>query len=64
MRSPERLDKFYDVMKELHKDKIPDWRFLQFMCNFMEWIYAEKKVDPFFVEENKCIEYLNEFFKE
>ena len=27
MRDPERLDAFYDKMKEIHKDYFPDCRF-------------------------------------
>lgn len=63
MRDPNRLDKFYDEMKEIHKEAFPDWRFLQFMSNFMGWIYTKHNRDPFFIEEDKCIELINEYAK-
>ena len=31
------------------------------MMNFLGWIAHEKKLDPFFIEENKTITYLKEF---
>ena len=62
MRNPERLDKFYDELKRLHKKYIPDWRFGQFMVNFLSDSYDKTKVDPFFYEENKTLELLHQFF--
>ena len=61
MRAPERLDRFYDDMKIIHKNSFPDWRFGQLMCNFFGWVFTEKKVDPFFPEETDMIDYLREF---
>ena len=55
MRDPNRLDKFYDQMKQIHKENFPDWRFGQFMMNFLSW-YGR---DPFYLEEGKFIEKLN-----
>jgi hypothetical protein len=59
MRDPERLDAFYDKMKEIHKDYFPDWRFGQFMINFL----GAANSDPFFWEENRFIENLKEYAK-
>ena len=48
MRNPDRLDNFYDEMKELHKKHYCDYRFGQLMSNFFSWLYNTYKVDLFF----------------
>lgn len=64
MRNPDRLDSFYDRLKELHKKYAPDWRFGQLCSNFFGWLMSVKKVDLYFPEENKMIEYLEEYFND
>jgi hypothetical protein len=44
-------------MKQIHKENFPDWRFGQFMMNFLAW-YGR---DPFYIEEGRFIEKLNEY---
>lgn len=61
MRNPNRLDAFYEEMKEIHKKSFPDWRFGQLMSNFFGWLMSEKKRDLFFPEEDKMIEYFREY---
>lgn len=61
MRSLERLDTFYDGMKEIHKKYFQDWRFGQLCSNFFGWLMSEHNVDLFFPEEDEMLEYLNEF---
>lgn len=61
MRNPNRLDKFYDEMKEIHKKSFPDWRFGQLMSNFFGWLMSEKKKDLFFPEEDDMIKYFREY---
>jgi hypothetical protein len=61
MRSPIRLNSFYDKMCEIHKDRFPDLRFGQLMSNFFGWLMQEKGVDLFFPEENKMIAYFEEY---
>lgn len=61
MRDPNRLDLFYQTLKEIHKQSFPDWRFGQFMFNFMGWLQSEKKNDGFYYEENIMIQYLKEY---
>ena len=61
MRNPNRLDKFYDEMKEIHKKSFPDWRFGQLMSNFLGWLMTDKGKDFFFPEEEDMIEYFREF---
>ena len=63
MRNPDRLDKFYDKLKEMHKENVPDWRFGQLMSNFLTWVYNTKNTDIFFPEEDKMIQLLEEYFK-
>ena len=40
-----------------------DWRFGQFMSNFLGWIAGKYNVDIFFPEEDKMLEYLDEYVK-
>lgn len=61
MRDPERLDSFYSELTEIHKHSFPDWRFIQLMLNFLGWLQSEKKVDGFYYEEDKTLEYLKEY---
>ena len=61
MRDPNRLDKFYDEMKEIHKKSFPDWRFGQLMSNFLGWLMTDKGKDCFFPEEEDMIEYFKEY---
>ena len=62
MRNPERLKPLYEKLAVVHQDNIPDWRFLQFMDNFLNWIKVTKKIDPFFIEDDELPELITEFF--
>lgn len=61
MRKVERLDEFYDELKEIHKKYFPDWRFGQLCSNFFGYLATEKKMDLFFPEESEMIKYIREF---
>lgn len=61
MRDPNRLDNFYDEMKKLHMKYFPDWRFIQLMQNFMGWIYQTYKVDGFYNEEERTLDWFKEY---
>ena len=61
MRKVERLDKFYDELKEIHKKSFPDMRFGQLMMNFLGFVNSTKKRDPFFPEEDEIIELFKEY---
>jgi len=61
MRDPNRLDKFYTELCQIHKEYYPDLRFGQFMMNFLGWVQSEKQIDPFFPEESRMLEYLHEY---
>ena len=63
-RKPERLDAFYDRLKEVHKSEMfYDWRFGQFMSNFLSWVAGTHRIGVYFLEENKMLEYLDEYVK-
>ena len=61
MRDPNRLDKFYNELKEIHKKSFPDQRWGQLCSNFFGWLAVEKKIDLFFPEEDRMLEYLKEY---
>ena len=60
MRDPERLSNFYSTLHDIHRRSFCDWRFGQFMMNFLGWVQANK-CDPFFPEEDRMLEYLKEY---
>ena len=64
MRDPNRLDKFYEEFKEIHKKYAPNQRFGQFCSNFFGWVVSKKKKDIFFPEDDKMLEYLKEYVNE
>ena len=61
MRDPNRLNKFYSELNEIHRRSFPDWRFMQLQINFMSWLVAEKRTDGWHYEEDKTIELLKEY---
>lgn len=63
MRDIKRLDIFYDTLKSYHS-QLPDWRFLQFMINFLEWHLIKYGTDGFYLEDDKCLEKLDEFMED
>ena len=63
MRDPNRLDNFYDEFKKIHKEVFPDWRFGQLCSNFLGWLATVKKIDCFFPEEDRMLQYLREYAK-
>lgn len=58
MRNPERLDDFYDKLRDIHKKYVPDWRTDQLMFNFIS-----ETGDPFYWEEDEFIERLEKYLK-
>lgn len=57
MRDPNRLDDFYDVFRELHKECFPDWRFGQLIINF----FGTFNNDPWFYEEDKMLKLFKDY---
>lgn len=60
MRDPNRLDKFYIKLAEIHKENFPDWRFGQFIMNFLSW-YGR---DPFYMEEEEFLSKVEKYVEE
>ena len=63
MRDPNRLDDFYDKLKELHKTYYPDFRFGQLIMIFIGWHLSVYKNDPFYIEEDKCLDRFKEMIE-
>ena len=61
MRNPDRLDSFYDELKEIHKNSFSDMRFGQTMHFMLSWIELEKKRDPFYIEDEEMLDIIKEF---
>lgn len=63
MRDVDRLDKFYDELKEIHKKNFPDWRFGQMITNVLGDWQAKNKRDIFFLEEDEMIQIFRDYVK-
>ena len=61
MRDPNRLYKFYENLRDMHMTYLPDWRFGQFISNFIDWYYVTYHRDIFFVEDDKMSEIFTEY---
>lgn len=64
MRDINRLDKFYDELKEIHKKNFPDWRFGQLIVNVLADWQAKTKRDIFFPEEDEMIQIFRDYVNE
>jgi len=62
MRSKDRIDGFMSTMQGYWEKYFVDFRFGQLMLNFLGWGY-EKHGDPFFWEDDKFIQYFEEYIK-
>lgn len=61
MRDPNRLDYFYETLKNYHKWYFTDWRFSQLIINFLNWHLNKYGTDGFYVEEDEMLKKFNEF---
>ena len=61
MRNIQRLDYFYDELKKLHKTYFPDWRFMQFVSNYLNWHMTHYGSDGFYCEEDDTMKRLYEY---
>lgn len=59
MRDKNRIKPFLERLEKVW-NKVPDWRYGQLMFNVLN----SMEKDPFYIEDNKMIEYFEEFFKE
>lgn len=64
MRDINRLDKFYNELKEIHKKHFPDWRFGQLIINVLADWQAKTKRDIFFPEEDEMIQIFRDYVNE
>ena len=62
MRDINRIEPFMEELTTIWKEQCPDWRFGQFISNVLGWIQSEKEIDIFFIEEDKILEYIKEYF--
>lgn len=58
MRDPNRLHKFYDELKRIHMEYVPDWRFGQMINNIFG------TTDIFYMEEEDVLRKVKEYFGE
>lgn len=61
IRNQARIDKFTAELNRIWKTYYLDWRFGQFMSNFLGFVQSKKKRDPFFPEESEMLTYLKEY---
>ena len=61
MRDINRLDKFYDELKEIHKKYFGQWRFGQMIVNVLADWQAKTKRDIFFPEEDEMIQIFRDY---
>lgn len=64
MRDPQRIKPFCSKLRKYWEERIPDWRFGQFMSNFLGWVVSETHKDIFFIEEDEMSELLDKYFSE
>ena len=63
MRNVNRIYPFMSELQTIWAVYYSDLRFAQFMMNFLNYITLESKQDPFFIEDDACLEYLKEYAK-
>ena len=61
MRNPNRLYRFYEELRTIHMEKVPDLRFGQMMSNIFAKMQLEGR-DPFFPEEREMMDYIKKYF--
>lgn len=61
IRNPERIDVFTSELNRIWKTYYLDWRFGQFMSNFLGFVQSKKNKDIFFPEESEMLTYLREY---
>lgn len=64
MRKAERLDYVYDEICRLHRKYMADWRFQQFILNYLSWYVTKCGNDGFYIEDDKIIKFIKEFIKD
>ncbi len=62
MRDPNRIPEFCNTLQETWL-RYPDFRFGQFMLNFLGEVSSKTKTDPFFIEDYEMIKYLKQYLQ-
>ena len=62
MRDPNRIKPFINKLATHWEKNIPDWRFGQFMANFLGFAQMKTGRDIFFIEEKEMEELLDQYF--
>lgn len=60
MRDIKRIEKFLDILKVYWEKYVPDWRFMQLICNLQSYCHS----DLFYMEEDKFVDLLKKYFEE
>ena len=63
MRNSNRLYNFYEELRRIHMQYVPDWRFGQFMSNVLGEMQSEG-IDCFFPEEDEMLKFIKKYFKD
>lgn len=58
MRNPNRLYGFYDELRRIHMQYVPDWRFAQLIMNVFG------TTDIFYMEEDYVLKRIKKYFGE
>lgn len=65
MRDPQRLDKIYDKILQIHKKYYPDFRLYQFISYFCRLLFEmNDNRDPFYVEDDKVFDLIKKIEEE
>ena len=63
MRDTNRIYPFMYELEKIWATYFPYMRFIQFMTSFIKYVKDESKTDPFYIEDDVCLEYLREYTK-
>ena len=58
MRDENRIDIFLTEVGKLWKENVPDWRFMQLICNLQSACGS----DMFYMEEDRFLQHLRNYF--
>ncbi|MCD8253480.1 MAG: hypothetical protein LUD40_16485 [Phocaeicola dorei] len=58
-RDPDRIDEFCSELAKEWKEKVPDWKFGQLICN----LFRNLNRDPFFMEEDEMMDNIRRYLR-
>ena len=61
MRDPKRIKEFCEQLASIW-ERVPDWRFGQFISNVLGQVQTEKKRDIFFIEDDEMLTAIKAYF--